>query len=197
MLSGSSPQLETLAHFVCKYARCASERDRILSQVKREQFKCYKKNDEDELRNDFKCFSDFLTTSDEAFTLWQARQSVKMWENKRRNPDDRGLKYTCSTLYTNGHRKRKRGSVAVSQEGLNNYDEILQFFSKLRRDPHYDVFRRICNAKAKKLGLLENIGGGGDGTEEDEESDCEDGEVPCFDIDDGIDISNISNIVGV
>ena len=96
---------------------------------------------------------------------------------------------TCSTLYTNVHRRRKRGSVAVSAEGLNNYDDNLQFSGKLlHRDPHYDVFRRICNAKAKKLGLLKNCRRTWWHSEEDEKSDCDDGEgeVPCFDVDDGL-----------
>jgi hypothetical protein len=189
MLAQGSEHLQTLAHFVCKYSRCATDRERILSLLKKEQYLCYKADPEKEKRNDFKCISDFLTVSDEAFTFWQARQSIRMWKAKRSNPDDKSLKYSCNTLYTSTRQKRKRGSTAVTNDGMDNYVDVLKFFTDFRKDPLYDVFRRACNAKAKEYGFIDNISPVESDADSNDEA-FDDGEVPVFEAP----ITNVTHI---
>jgi hypothetical protein len=94
-----------LGQFVLTYGRCAANREHIQKLMTKEQCECYIKDTNEEKRNAFRCFCDFLTKSDLAFVWYQFDNCEPDLLNKRSAPENRNVQFFCKTKHTSGNRK--------------------------------------------------------------------------------------------
>ncbi len=144
-----------LVHFILTYGRCAANREHILKLMKREQRECYITDPEEEKKNAFRCFCDFLTKSDLAFVRYQFDNCEPDWLIKRANPENKVAQYGCKTKHTSGQRaERRQGGSVTTPVGMEIYNKAMKFFVDLKKNPNYDMFQRYCNNRSKAYGIL-------------------------------------------
>jgi hypothetical protein len=179
-----------LAHFILTYGRCAANQEHINKLMKKEQRDCFIKDPEEEKKNAFKCYCDFLTKSDLAFVRYQFDNSEPDWKLKRENPENKTIQYGCKTKHTSGDRAaRIHGGYVTTKKGMEVYEKAMKFFVDLKKDPNYDMFLRYLNSRAKVYGILKTLkievgGANGDGAngDVDDSDDEEQLVVPTFDL---------------
>jgi predicted transposase YbfD/YdcC len=72
-----------LACFILTYGRCAANREHLTKLMKKEQRECFIQDPEEEKKNAFKCYCDFLTKSDLAFVRYHFDNSDSLTGNLR------------------------------------------------------------------------------------------------------------------
>jgi hypothetical protein len=174
-----------LARFILTYGRCAANREHLTKLMKKEQRECFIQDPEEEKKNAFKCFCDFLTKSDLAFVRYHFDNSEPDWKLKRENPENKTIQYGCKTKHTSGMRStRRNGGSVTTEKGMEVYEQAMKFFVDLKKDPNYDMFQRYLNSRAKAYGILQTLKAqvGGVNEVDDESEDEEQLTVPTFDL---------------
>jgi hypothetical protein len=174
-----------LARFILTYGRCAANREHLNKLMKKEQRECFIQDPEEEKKNAFKCYCDFLTKSDLAFVRYHFDNSEPDWKLKRENPENKKIQYGCKTKHTSGMRSTRRSGGSVTTEtGMEVYEKAMKFFGDLKKDPNYDMFQRYLNSRAKAYGILQTlkIEVGGANGDDDDSDDEEQLVVPTFDL---------------